>query len=71
MKLRFRLQYCTAWKGQPGNVDLKSKIRKGIAKYTETTLRSGKQTGTQNELPESLSCKKQNRKVQGRKNSKE
>ncbi len=51
---------CTTRKGQPGNVDWKSEIRKEITEYTETTLRSGKQTGTQNELPESLCRSKLN-----------
>ena len=49
-------------KGQPGrrNFEMligKSKIRKEITKYTETTLRPGKQTGTLNGLLESKAVK--------------
>ena len=69
--LGFRRHYCTAPKGQPCEADWKSKICKEIAKYTETTLRPGMQTGKQNGLPESFSRKKQNRKVKGKNYSKE
>jgi hypothetical protein len=36
------------------NLLLECKIRKEIAKYTEKTLRPGRQTGTQNGLPKSF-----------------
>jgi len=36
------------------NLLLESKIRKEFAKYTEKTLRPGRQTGTQKGLPKSF-----------------